>query len=568
MIDPTARDAQLRAWGYRPEAATGCWVPTGHRAAFGYSDGDAVEARLLAWVRSVADRRVLSEELRAGITDWPSRYHLSPLRANLLRPLAGWLTGRMVLEIGAGCGALTRYLGELDAPVVALEGSPRRAAIAAARCADLANVAVIADSFQHFAPAARFDVITLVGVLEYARLFYPAAPGIDPVAALLTDARALLKPGGVLLLAIENQLGLKYFAGSREDHVAVPMHGIEDRYRADGVVTFGRAELGDRLDAAGLPARAWWYPFPDYKLPVSVLSEAAVSGRHGLDLAPLPMGSVVADPQVPPHWNFSLEQAWRVIFRNRLAGELANSFLVVAGAAAADLPAADVLVHHYAVDRRPAFAKAVTIRAAGDGTAVTSARLAPDAPLPALPLRQHLESGPFVPGLLWQCRLLELLNQPGWSPEVLADWAEVWLVALARRAGSARAALVWDAQLDGRLVDAVPRNLVQQGETGAFIDLEWELVDGLAFRHLFYRGVVLSLLGIGSCAAPTPGQPVALASLFGAIAERCGYPDAAADLAACHAAERQFQYGVHGGAWISLEQLAGYQMPVRRAPGA
>lgn len=561
MTNATARHDQLRAWGYQPEAGTGCWVAVGRESEFGYSDGDAVEARLLAWVCGVADRRVLSEELRAGITDWPSRYHLSPLRANLLRPLAGWLSGRTVLEIGAGCGALTRYLGELDVSVVALEGSPRRAAIAAARCADLANVAVIADSFQHFAPTARFDVVTLVGVLEYARLFYRADAGVDPVHAMLARARALLKPGGVLLLAIENQLGLKYFAGCREDHVATPMHGIEDRYGAEGVVTFGRAELGDRLDAAGLPARAWWYPFPDYKLPVSVLSEAAVSGRHGLDLSPLPMGSVVADPQVPPHWNFSLEQAWRVIFRNRLAGELANSFLVAAGTGERDLPPADALVHHYAADRRPAFAKAVTIRAAGDRTAVTSARLAPDARLPALPLRQHLHDASFAPGELWHGRLLQLLNQPGWTVAAIADWARTWLGHLAQRAGVAR--LEWHLRLDGRLVDAVPRNLMVAGGRGEFIDLEWELVEGVGFGHLLYRGLMLSLLGAGSCAAPAAGQPIDMASLFGAVAAACGYRVGSGELAACHAAERRFQYWVHGGAWIGFGELAGHRMPVR-----
>lgn len=561
MTNATARHDQLRAWGYRPEAETGCWVPVDRAHEFGYSDGDAVEARLLAWVRAVADRRVLSEELRAGITDWPSRYHLSPLRANLLRPLAGWLSGRTVLEIGAGCGALTRYLGELDLPVVALEGSPRRAAIAAARCADLAKVAVIADDFQHFAPRVRFDVITLVGVLEYARLFYRADAGVDPVNAMLARARELLNPGGVLLLAIENQLGLKYFAGSREDHVAAPMYGIEDLYRSDGVVTFGRAELGDRLDAAGLPARAWWYPFPDYKLPVSVLSEAAVSGRHGLDLSPLPMGSVVADPQVPPHWNFSLEQAWRVIFRNRLAGELANSFLVAAGTRELDLPPADALVHHYAVDRRPAFAKAVTIGAVGDCAAVTSARLAAEAPLPALPLRQHLCDARFAPGELWHGRLLQLLNQPGWTVAAIADWMRTWLGHLAQRAGVAR--LEWSMRLDGGLVDAVPHNLMVTGEGGEFIDLEWELTEGVGFDHLFYRGLVLSLLGAGSCAEPAPGQSIEMASLFGAVAAACGYRVGPGELAACHAAERRFQYWVHGGAWIDFGELVGYRMPVR-----
>jgi len=160
------------------------------------------------------------------------------------------------------------------------------AAVAAARCADLDQVAVVADTLQHLQPGEGFGLVTLVGVLEYARLLFPAEAGADPVDSMLARARELLAADGALLLAIENPLGLKYFAGCAEDHEAVPMVGIEDRYRRDGVVPFGRAELGARLAAAGLGATRWWYPFPDYKLPVAVLSEAAVAGDHGLDLTP------------------------------------------------------------------------------------------------------------------------------------------------------------------------------------------------------------------------------------------------------------------------------------------
>lgn len=76
----------------------------------------------------------------------------------------------------------------------------------------------------------RFDVVTLIGVLEYARKYFSVEPGNDPVKATLEKARRMLKPGGVFLLAIENQLGLKYFAGRPEDHNGVPMYGIEDLY--------------------------------------------------------------------------------------------------------------------------------------------------------------------------------------------------------------------------------------------------------------------------------------------------------------------------------------------------
>ena len=570
--------AWLGALGYLRDAETGCWRPDAERPEFPYSDGAAVEAALLEVVRAARDRGPLSPELGAAIRDWPSRYHLSPRRANLLRPFRAWLAGRSVLEVGAGCGALTRFLGETGARVLALEGSPRRAAVAAARCADLDQVAVVADTLQDFRPAGGFDVITLVGVLEYARLLFPAPEGRDPVDAMLAKVRALLAPGGALLLAIENPLGLKYFAGCAEDHEAVPMFGIEDRYRPGGVVTFGRAELGARLAAAGLGATRWWYPFPDYKLPVAVLSEAAVAGVHGLDLSPLAAGTVTADPQLPPEWLFSPEQAWRGAFRNRLGGELANSFLVVAAPGAAALPPAEALAHHYAVERRPGFAKEVVIRdaspapprlrpwrrAAAPRWRVESRRLAPAAAAPDLPLRQHLEDADFAPGRLWHGRLLEVLNEPGWTAREVADWARVWLEHLAAHAGLSQAALCWPARLDGRLLDAVPRNLMVDGASGTFIDLEWDLDGGLDFGHLFYRGVALSLLGASSCAAPAAGQPIDMGSLVLQVAAGCGYAIGAAELAPCHAAERRFQRWVHGGAWIGFGELLLHSMPVRR----
>ncbi|MDD3651873.1 class I SAM-dependent methyltransferase [Immundisolibacter sp.] len=571
----TAAFPWLAAAGYALDAATGCWLPAAARVEFPYTDGEDVEAELLALLRATADRSVLSPALRAAIRDWPTHYHLSPRRANLLRPLEDWLRGRAVLEVGAGCGAITRYLGECGARVLALEGSPRRAAVAAARCAGLENVAVVADRLQDFAPAERFDVVTLIGVLEYARQLYADDPGPDPVAALLERARHLLRADGVLLVAIENQLGLKYFAGCAEDHEAAPMVGIEDRYRADGAVTFGRAELGARLAAAGLASIRWWYPFPDYKLPVAVLSEAAVSGAHGLDLTPLAAGSVTADPQLPPAWHFSLEQAWRTVLRNGLGGELANSFLVAAATAPGLLPPVPALAHHYAAERRPGFAKGIAIHAADPGARhwwrrrppqparVLARRLDPAAPVPDVPLHQHLEAAAFAPGQLWHGRLLEVLNQPGWTAAAVADWLGAWLDHLARHAGIPRAALAWDTRLDGRLVDAVPRNLMVAGDRGTFIDLEWELVDGLDFGHLCYRGLMLSLLGVSSCAPPAGGQPIALGPLGIEIMGRCGYAVGAAELAPCHAAERRFQEWVHGGAWIGFCELLLHAMPVR-----
>ena len=312
--------AMLPGGSYVRESSQGPWLRRGGDTSFGYTDGEAVERGLLDFLAGVEDRSVLSSALLAEVGDWPRRYHLSPRRANLLRPLEPFLRGRRVLELGAGCGAITRYLGEIGCDVLAVEGSAARARVAAARCAGLDGVAVVAETLQALEPRPLFDVVTLIGVLEYARIFFPAADGVDPVDAMLSCAARFLAPGGVLLVAIENQLGLKYFAGYGEDHVAQPMFGVEDRYQPAGVVTFGRMELSARLKGAGLPCQRWLFPFPDYKLPVAVLSERGVSGADGVDLGPLATASVAADPQTPPSMSFSLEAAWRPVLRNGLGG--------------------------------------------------------------------------------------------------------------------------------------------------------------------------------------------------------------------------------------------------------
>lgn len=201
--------------GYQFEPASKIWLKPSY-ASIAYSDGDEVEERLARIIGQATDLSVLSTQLSQNSTDWPSLYHLSSSRANILRPFETILSGADVLEIGAGCGAITRYLGEQCSNVIALEGALRRAAIARSRTRDLGNVEVVGDRFNEFSCEHKFDVVTLIGVLEYANMFTPS----DQAArAMLERVRTFLKPGGKVIIAIENQLGLKYFAGAPEDHL-------------------------------------------------------------------------------------------------------------------------------------------------------------------------------------------------------------------------------------------------------------------------------------------------------------------------------------------------------------
>lgn len=556
-------EALAQEWNCEFQAADGIWRTAGGRANFTYSDGAAVEARLLDFVRSVSDRSVLSMELRKGIVDWPSRYYLSPVRANLLRPLAHAFQGRRILEIGAGCGALTRFLAESGGSVLALEGSPARARIAAARCAGMDQVSVLAAPLQEFQGEACFDIVTLIGVLEYARIFFgPAEDGIDPVDAMLARARRLLRPGGCLIVGIENQLGLKYFAGCREDHVALPMFGIDDQYEDDGVVTFGRKELGARLSGAGLQAQTWLYPFPDYKLPTCVLTEAGIRGAGGSDLSPLMRGSVVADPQAAPRFGFSLEQGWGTVFRNGLAGDLANSFLVVASQEAHEVVQEDSLGWHYAVDRLPAYAKSVEFSLDATGVRIRPRALASTAPTSA-GISWNPAEEPFRGGQPWQVSLFRRLNWPGWKDETVVAWARRWIDELSIAAGIDGLQLA--TRIDGRWLDAVPRNLmVGSGAGSEFIDLEWGLAGGIELGHLLYRGVVLSLMAVSSVAAPADRDDLVVMNLFRKILGAYGFQPKDDEVEAWHLREREFQQSVTGaGHWLDFDSVRHYRLTVR-----
>src|SRR5580704_4626210 len=171
---------------------------------FDYSDGLEVEQRLLDAVTNAADRSTFSPELAQQIYDWPSEYHLSRRRHCLLRPL-NIPPGSRVLELGCGCGAVTRYLGEIGAQVLAVEGSLMRARIAAQRSRDLSNVRVVNDDLLRFQTEERFDYVLLIGVLVFSSRLSACYVPFD--IRRECEFRSLATAGRVVG-AIENHLGM------------------------------------------------------------------------------------------------------------------------------------------------------------------------------------------------------------------------------------------------------------------------------------------------------------------------------------------------------------------------
>lgn len=536
----------LDAHSYRRHGTTRLWVRTDSDAPdFGYNDGDDYETWVASAVRDATDVSSLSREIEGQIRDWPSRYHLSHRRANLIRPLLDQVTGP-VLEIGAGMGAVTRALGESGVEVVAVEGSPRRAAVCADRVRDLDNVQVVADTIQGFGVPRRFPTVVMVGVLEYSRVFGFEADGRDPVDVMLEHVVSLLEPDGTLVLAIENQLGLKYFAGFPEDHVGRRMFGVEDQYTADGVVTFGRRELGRRLSAAGLPHHDWYYPFPDYKLPTTIVAEAALDPEHGFDPTPLVAGTAHADFQEPAVTTMDLGQAWAPVIRNDLLRDLSSSFLVRASAAALS-PANGLAWYYGGAARRPEFAKATVFQTDDAGVVVRRVPARPELPHAVGTVQMHLEDERYTRGDTAADHLAHLLRRDGWSTEHLIDWFGEWLDAFRAEAGLSAASPA-ESVVPGRLMDALPRNLLLPAVGDArFIDLEWSSTEDLTLSYAAFRALYDALASQHDVAQPAAGTPLVVRDLVAAVAAAHGIRFTDAVLAAHWERERTFQATVVGG---------------------
>lgn len=495
--------------GYSYNKETLVWIRQNY-GGIAYSDGDEVERRIASIIGNATDLGILSDELRPHCTDWPSIYHLSGTRANILRPFESELRGD-ILEIGAGCGAITRFLGECGGNVLALEGSPRRASIARARTRDLDNVTVVCDKFDDFSCDQKFDVVTLIGVLEYANLF---TAGEHPTLVMLERVRNFLKPSGKLIIAIENQLGLKYFAGAPEDHVGIPMYGIEARYRNDQPRTFGRKELDGLIRNAGFKSTDFLAPFPDYKLPVSIVTEYGFS-CDAFDVAALVWNSAHRDPQMPSLSNFSMELAYPVLIANGLSMETANSFLVVASPAGMKRVPPEILAYHYSTDRVSEYCKETRFVRSARGAIEVCYRRLIAAPERAgrLPMLQFSlrESDEYVSGSLLVQEFPRIVVHDGWTFTQVAAFIRRYIALLAQLGvfpdGSSQLASA-HVELAGRFFDAIPQNIVIRADgTPTLIDKEWQYEMPIEFGYLLLRAI-LSLINATTRFGRPMSQPV------------------------------------------------------------
>ncbi len=183
------------------------------------------------------------------------------------------------LDVGAGLGTVAVGLSRHFAEVVALDNCSQRMGFLRERCRQdhVANIrAVFADALVLPFQDGQFDLVTLIGILEWAGTWGDDGRPEDWQLRLLGDCFRVLRPGGGVMIGIENRFGASYLLGQPDDHT-----GIEDithlsRREADlksravrgvpyRVRTHGKHDYEKLLGSCGFSRVEFFAPFPDYR---------------------------------------------------------------------------------------------------------------------------------------------------------------------------------------------------------------------------------------------------------------------------------------------------------------
>ncbi len=148
---------------------------------------------------------------------------------------------------------------------------------------------------------------------------------MDLSTKVLTSYHEILKPGGKLIIAVNNVLGLRYFSGVTEEHTKTAFGAIEGIEDVDGNTGVTRDELLNNLKEAGFHAPVFYYPMPDFVFPTEIFSDKHLP-KPG-DITGVGREYIDEEKGV---MSFSEEQVWMRICKTGRFPAFANSFLVFA----------------------------------------------------------------------------------------------------------------------------------------------------------------------------------------------------------------------------------------------
>lgn len=126
-----------------------------------------------------------------------------------------------------------------------------------------------------------FDYVVCLGNLSDISQQYRTTMGRrkEETVAGLVGLKGLLNRNGRLVLAISNRLGLRYFAGEKEEGSGCYFAGIENE---SNISCYSIRELKEAVEVADFVYKKFYYPFPDYRFTMSIYSDECLPKKGEL----------------------------------------------------------------------------------------------------------------------------------------------------------------------------------------------------------------------------------------------------------------------------------------------
>ncbi len=235
-------------------------------------------------------------DTKAALKEYPDinyLYALSDMRESLLE----WYEFKpegCLLQVGSDYGALTGLYSRRVSQVTVLEEQKENLEVNKLRHEHRNNIRYVQGNLESFHDTA-YDYVVLVGSMT------------EDYKNQIQQAKHFLKPDGVLILAVCNRLGLKYQAGAQPDQVSL--------YREELVSLL----CGDNRDQG---SAVFYYPMPDYRLPMTIYSDSYLPVKGDLT-------HTILAYDYPKYIRFDLGKMYDQVCEAGEFPNFANSFLTI-----------------------------------------------------------------------------------------------------------------------------------------------------------------------------------------------------------------------------------------------
>lgn len=242
-------------------------------------------------------------------------YAFSPLRENLFEWVEFEPDAR-ILQIGSDYGSFTGILADCVKEVVVLDPRDENLEVNRIRHGERENVIYVRGDLRDqvqwkvYKPKLEadakeimcqpFDYIVLGGFLMECKK--------EEAIGLLREAADYLKPGGVMLAAVENETGVRYWMGAPKQENSY----LEPEFRS----------LFEELKKTWGGSFTMYYPVPDYRYPVAVYSDHYLPETGDVT-------NISKRYDGPGFWFGSEEEAMAKACQNGMFTKFNNSFLGV-----------------------------------------------------------------------------------------------------------------------------------------------------------------------------------------------------------------------------------------------